>query len=162
MRICEYIKDKAGILIGYLLFIAIMLIAFRAMRTPGELTVIFLVLTVLLLVTVILTDYIKRRHFYNSLYAHMEQLDQKYLIMDTLEEPGFYEGKLVYEALYEINKSMTEHVREYRQSVDDFKENAFQYFSESQSVSSFSVEEKEAVNRLRSEKYIREEWICNR
>ena len=44
-------------------------------------------------------------------------------------------------------------------SVDDFKENAFQYFSESQSVSSFSVEEKEAVNRLRSEKYIREEWI---
>ena len=47
MRIWEYIKDKAGILIGYLLFIAIMLIAFRAMRTPGELTVIFLVLTVL-------------------------------------------------------------------------------------------------------------------
>lgn len=47
-------------------------------------------------------------------------------------------------------------------SVDDFKENAFQYFSESQSVSSFSVEEKEAVNWLRSEKYIREEWICNR
>lgn len=122
MRICEYIKDKAGILIGYLLFIAIMLIAFRAMRTPGELTVIFLVLTVLLLVTAILTDYIKRRHFYNSLYAHMEQLDQKYLVMDTLEEPGFYEGKLVYEALYEINKSMTEHVKEYRQSVDDFKD----------------------------------------
>ena len=58
MRIWEYIKDKAGILIGYLLFIAVMLIAFRAMRTPGELTVIFLVLTVLLLVTVILTDYI--------------------------------------------------------------------------------------------------------
>ena len=47
-------------------------------------------------------------------------------------------------------------------SVDDFKENAFQYFSESQSVSSFSVEEKEAVNRLRSEKYIREEWIYSR
>ena len=62
MRIWEYIKDKAGILIGYLLFIAIMLIAFRAMRTPGELTVIFLVLTVLLLVTVILTDYIKRTY----------------------------------------------------------------------------------------------------
>ena len=128
MRIWEYIKDKAGILIGYLLFIAVMLIAFRAMRTPGELTVIFLVLTVLLLVTVILTDYIKRRHFYNSLYAHMEQLDQKYLVMDTLEEPGFYEGKLVYEALYEINKSMTEHMKEYRQSVDDFKDFIHMFF----------------------------------
>lgn len=89
MRICEYIKDKAGILIGYLLFIAIMLIAFRAMRTPGELTVIFLVLTVLLLVTVILTDYIKRRHFYNSLYAHMEQLDQNCYPVPCRRSNGF-------------------------------------------------------------------------
>ena len=69
MRFWEYIKDRAGILIGYLLFIAIMLVAFRAMQTPWELTVIFLVLEVLFLMTAILTDYMKRRKFYNSLYA---------------------------------------------------------------------------------------------
>lgn len=122
MRFWAYIKDKAGSLTGYLLFIVIMLVAFRVMRTPIELTVIFLVLAVLYLLTVILTDYMKRRHFYDSLYAHMENLDQKYLVVDTLEEPGFYEGRLFYEALYEIDKSMTEHVKEYRQSVDDFKD----------------------------------------
>lgn len=122
MRFWTYIKDKSGSLTGYLLFIVIMLVAFRVMRTPIELTVIFLVLAVLYLLTVILTDYMKRRHFYDSLYAHMENLDQKYLVVDTLEEPGFYEGRLFYEALYEIDKSMTEHVKEYRQSVDDFKD----------------------------------------
>lgn len=47
-------------------------------------------------------------------------------------------------------------------TVDDFKENAFQYFSKSQMVSSFSDEEIAAINRLRSEKYIRKEWIYSR
>ena len=47
-------------------------------------------------------------------------------------------------------------------TVDDFKENAFQYFSKSQMVSSFSGEEIVAVNQLRKEKYIRKEWIYSR
>ena len=56
MRFWEYIKDKAGILTGYLLFIAIMLVAFRAMRTSWELTVIFLVLAILFLLPAILKE----------------------------------------------------------------------------------------------------------
>ena len=47
-------------------------------------------------------------------------------------------------------------------TVDDFKENAFQYFSKSQKVSSFSGEEIVAINQLRKEKYIQKEWIYNR
>ncbi|WP_308746063.1 lipoate--protein ligase family protein [uncultured Bacteroides sp.] len=47
-------------------------------------------------------------------------------------------------------------------TVDDFKENAFQYFSQSQRVSSFSEEEIVAANQLRNEKYIGKEWIYSR
>lgn len=47
-------------------------------------------------------------------------------------------------------------------TVDDFKENAFQYFSKSQRVSSFSEEEIVAANQLRNEKYIGKEWIYSR
>ena len=39
-----------------------------------------------------------------------------------MDEPDFYEGKLVYSAMYDINKSMTENVRKYRDSVEDFKD----------------------------------------
>ena len=46
-----------------------------------------------------------------------------------------------------------------RGSVDDFKEEAFRYFSRSQVVSSFSEEERRIINRLRKEKYMRDEWI---
>ena len=47
-------------------------------------------------------------------------------------------------------------------TVDDFKENAFRYFSKSQRVSSFSGEEIVAINQLRKEKYVQREWIYNR
>lgn len=47
-------------------------------------------------------------------------------------------------------------------TVDDFKENAFQYFCKSQRGSSFSEEEIVAANQLRNEKYIGKEWIYSR
>lgn len=47
-------------------------------------------------------------------------------------------------------------------TVTDFKEKAFQYFSKSQSVSSFTREEIEAINQLREEKYIQKDWIYSR
>ena len=47
-------------------------------------------------------------------------------------------------------------------TVTDFKEKAFQYFSQSQSVSAFTREEIEAVNQLREEKYSHKEWIYSR
>ena len=36
--------------------------------------------------------------------------------------PNFYEGKLVYDCLYEINKAMNEEVKEYRNNINNFKE----------------------------------------
>lgn len=47
-------------------------------------------------------------------------------------------------------------------TVTDFKEKAFQYFSRSQSVSTFTGKEIEAVNQLRKEKYIQKKWIYSR
>jgi len=39
-----------------------------------------------------------------------------------LEKPNFYEGELLYQALYEINKSMCENVKKYERQTSDFKE----------------------------------------
>ena len=52
----------------------------------------------------------------------MEPLDKKYLILEMINKPNFYEGKIFYEALYEINKSMIENVKEYKMSTEDFKD----------------------------------------
>ncbi len=49
-------------------------------------------------------------------------LDQSYLVLETLSKPEFYEGELLYQALYEINKSMNENVRDIHESLQNFKE----------------------------------------
>lgn len=50
----------------------------------------------------------------------------------------------------------------FAETVDRFKETTFQYFSQGQSESSFNTQELGAINQLREEKYIREEWIFSR
>ncbi|MCI8589046.1 MAG: sensor histidine kinase, partial [Bacilli bacterium] len=66
--------------------------------------------------------YYKKRSFYTNLLSNIEELDKAYVVLETLEKPNFYEGELLYQALYEINKSMNEQVKSLELQVEDFKE----------------------------------------
>lgn len=70
----------------------------------------------------LIIDFLRKKSFYQKLLFQIEKLDQSYLISELLEEPNFYEGKLFYQALYEINKSMIENVKKYELQTNDFKE----------------------------------------
>ena len=53
---------------------------------------------------------------------HLAHLDQKYLLPELLECPGFLEGKFMYETLQEMAESMNWRVGEYRRKSDEYKE----------------------------------------
>ena len=67
-------------------------------------------------------EYIRKRAFYNQMTDNTKRMDKKYLVLETVKEPDFLEGKLVYSWLYDINKSMIEHIKEYEYSKQDFKD----------------------------------------
>lgn len=67
-------------------------------------------------------DFCRKRNFYNSLIDNTQRSDKKYLVIETLDEPEFYEGNLVYTAMYDINKSMIEHINQYERGQQDFKD----------------------------------------
>lgn len=75
-----------------------------------------------LLIIPLLIEYLKKRSFYTELLSHIEALDQAYLVLEMLEKPTFYEGELLYQALYEINKSINEYINNLAYQLDDFKE----------------------------------------
>ena len=50
------------------------------------------------------------------------QVHQKYLVLEMLNIPNFYEGEIFYQTLYEINKSMIGKIKEYYLNITDFKE----------------------------------------
>ncbi|WP_373599799.1 ATP-binding protein [Paraclostridium bifermentans] len=74
------------------------------------------------IVTVILVDYYRKKSFFQNFNDTLDSLDEKYLITEMVDSPSFIEGKIFYESLYEIDKSMHEEIDVYKKSVNDFKE----------------------------------------
>gem|GEM_PF-94723 len=67
-------------------------------------------------------QFFKRRGYYNRLIKNTCQMDQAYLVHETMEKPDFYEGQILYEVLEETDRSMTGRVKEYRLAMEGFKE----------------------------------------
>ena len=122
MKFSKYVFDKwleiLFALFGYFI-VLMMLFAFKISKEVIiGITVVFL----LFFNMIILTGYIKRRRFYTNLINNVDKLDKKYLVLEMLNEPSFYDGKILYQVLYEINKSMNENVKDLEISLNDFKE----------------------------------------
>ena len=122
MSLKKYIFDKIFPLIfSWLGFIIVILIlnAFKVDNTLKlAVTIIFLIVNFF----DFWYDYVRKNKFYKKLWKTLDSLDRKYLILEMLTRPSFYEGEIFYQALYEINKSMLENVKEYYLSITDFKE----------------------------------------
>lgn len=122
MKFINYVKDKIWYVILFaisLVFILTLLVAFKAKL---ELTIAILLVFIIFFITSILIDFFRKKYFYDNLLCSIQKLDKAYLVLETLDKPNFYEGKLLYQALYEINKSMNENVKNLSIQVDDFKE----------------------------------------
>lgn len=122
MRLGKYVMDKlAELLIAAfaLLVVCGMLLLCRA---PSALVAAVCVVWLAAAAAIFAVSYGKKHRFYQELVRNAERLDQKYLVLETIQEPHFYEGEIVYQVIYEADKSMTENVKKYRRSIEDFKD----------------------------------------
>ena len=118
----EYIKDKiTTIIIGLITYSIILLILF-AFKVNIEATIAITIVYLVGIITIVVVEYCKKKVFYDDFQKKLISLDQKYLIVEILNEPNFLEGKILTDALYEIDKSMIEKIKEYKMQVKDFKE----------------------------------------
>ena len=60
--------------------------------------------------------------YYNAVKESLIELDEKYLIAETIENPSFLDGKLLKNILIETDKSMIEHVNKYKYLQEEYKE----------------------------------------
>lgn len=67
-------------------------------------------------------EYNKKKKYYNYLEKMLNHLKEKYLITEVIKKPEFIEGKILYETLEQINKSMHENVNKYKYNVKDYKD----------------------------------------
>lgn len=122
MKIWAYIKErKSNIILFNILFIVILflLVVFNVNK---YLIVMILILLSIYFIIDFLIFYLRRKKYYDTFLSNLNLLDKKYLILETLEEPTFLDGKVFVDALYKIDKSMIENINNYRNETEDFKE----------------------------------------
>ena len=118
----EYLKDKRlYLIIGITIYLVILLILL-AFKVNIEATLAITFTYFIGLITILIADYIRKKTFYNNFKCKLDSLDQKYLIVEMLQDANFLEGRILTDALYEIDKSMIEKINEYKMQVKDFKE----------------------------------------
>ena len=118
----EYLKDKRlYLIIGMTIYLVILLVLL-AFKVNIEATLAITFTYFIGLITILIADYIRKKTFYNNFKCKLDSLDQKYLIVEMLQDANFLEGRILTDALYEIDKSMIEKINKYKMQVKDFKE----------------------------------------
>ena len=122
MKIGAYLKDNLYKFFAFIICYVFNLLIFFAFKVGKQviLSSTFLYLVCFLLILFI--PYFRKKKFYNDLLTNISLLDKSYLVLETLSKPEFYEGELLYQALYEINKSMNENVKLIEDHLQNFKE----------------------------------------
>lgn len=122
MKFNSFLKDRLYSIVTALFSYFIILLVLLAYKSDKA---IVIAITIILLVTYILlflTDFFRKQKFYTDLLTNIDNLDKAYLVLETLNRPEFYEGELLCQALYEIDKSMNENVRIEKEQLLDNKE----------------------------------------
>lgn len=67
-------------------------------------------------------EYVTKKRFYDNFSDTLQELEEKYLVTEIIKTPDFLEGELLKGYLEQIDKSMLEHVNQYKYLMEDYKE----------------------------------------
>lgn len=122
MTLLDYLKNQlVFLLINLILYMLIVILMIIVRGSP----IIILLLGGIWFIPVLslmLIEYLKHRRYFNELEQTLQDLDQKYLIADVIEEPDFIEGQVYHDLLHEITKAMHERVNYYRDLETEYRE----------------------------------------
>lgn len=122
MRLGKYIKDRLYSVCIFVAMLIISVLMMAAFKVSVQLIIAEICIMIICYIAVVLADYYHRKKFYDELEINIAALEEKYLITETLVRPAFYEGQIFYDSVSDIDRSMTENVKRYRQGMEQFKE----------------------------------------
>ena len=106
MKLSRYLKDKLYFIILFITILSLIILLLVGFKVSLELIIVIISLLVIFAILVLIIEYLEKRNFYNEFINIVDKLDKKYLVIEMLNSPNFQEGEILYNELYEINKSM--------------------------------------------------------
>lgn len=122
MSFRKFLKEKV-VLIALILF-AVISSQILLLTSKMELWIrIYIGITPMICIGIALwIEYYHKKYFYCHVQQQLQELDNKYLLSEVMEKPGFIEGELLKDILQETGKSMLENVNTYKHLQEDYKE----------------------------------------
>ena len=93
-----------------------------AIKVNNEVIIVIEFLFWGMILAILVIEYLRRAGYYRRLVETLDQLDQKYLITEIMEEPLFMDGQILYETMQIVDKSMNDHVNSYKTVQKEYKE----------------------------------------
>ena len=115
MKLSTYLKDKLYAFIIFITYIIVLILFLIALKLSSSIIIFITVFATIIFFIILFYDYFRKRKFYLELLEKLDNLDQKYLLIEMLLEPNFLEGKILYQVLDEVNKNEHDLISELKQ-----------------------------------------------
>ncbi len=122
MKFVDYFWDNGVKLLGYCSLVLIELAILLVFRVNPAAVSSILVLSVVFGVALFLYDFFRKRGFYGRMQRTLRELDKKYLLAELLDRPGFLEGRIFYEVLFDTDRSLAEEIADYARNNKEFRD----------------------------------------
>lgn len=122
ISIRNYLSSKLSIICLSAVMLAVLIMFLWAFHLSMEVVMMVAGAWLAFNIITLAMDYGKSYSFYRKLLDNVAKLDQAYLVLETLDVPNSYDGQVLCEVLYQINKSMNENVKKYRLQSQEFQE----------------------------------------
>ena len=122
MKFSSFLKDK--ILQMCLITFGIATIEIFLLAYPlGYFIKIYIPLIIFAMYIIsIIIEYLRKKSYYSNIYNMLDELEEKYLITEIINNPDFVEGRILKDVLQQTDKSMAENVNKYKYLQEDYKE----------------------------------------
>ena len=122
MKLSKYLRSNYLIILLFIVIISIINLMLVSFKVENQAIMGVNLTAILGFIIYVVYDFGRRKKFYNKFLNDLDLLDKKYLITEMIDKPEFYDGEILYDTLYEIDKSMSEKIKEYSLNIQDFKE----------------------------------------
>lgn len=122
MKFKDYLKDK----IIYISLLVFAIITIEILLIPYDIHVFIRIYTALIIIIAFLIgfllEYYSKKKFYETIRSRIEELEEKYLVMEVLPKTNFTEATILENIIKDTGKSMIENVNKYKYMQEDYKD----------------------------------------
>ena len=122
MKITSFLREKIVLIVIQTIIIGFIALMLNVLGVSSAASVFIILVLILSGVVCMIYEFARKRGFYRELEDRLEGLDQKYLLTEMIERPEFMEGKILYDLMKQVDKSMNDKLSSYHRASNDYRE----------------------------------------